>query len=267
MLVEYQDGQGWARLTTEALESLRRHPPVLSDIIGTQLVDDAGYCHRVGQKFRGLAHLLVFIQRIKVPRVQISIPTAHVCQDLFNLRLCETEFFEEPSAPQVMVVLIGLPYYVAYLQMRLIIIRPVLLTAIYGNTTIWTFEVYMRGRGASLGRLAGFVVAGIVCRSGWRVIGVWTVGMLSHVRCSFANLGYRRVCEGVEEVIVCQNSCPRNAFWVDIFIRLEWLLGCKELLARGRRNISASLGRLCSCRSFGGVQARGRNVLRRETEH
>ena len=130
MLVEYQDAQGWARLTTEALESLRRHPPVLPDVIGTQLVNDAGYCHRVGEKLRGLAHFLVFIQRIKVPRVQISIPTAHICQDLFDLRLRETELFEKPSAPQVMVVLIGLPYHIAYLQMCLIIIRPVLLAAI-----------------------------------------------------------------------------------------------------------------------------------------
>lgn len=50
-----------------------------------------------------------------------------------------------------MVVFIDLFQNVADLQMRLVVVGPVLFTAVYWYATVWTLEIYMGGWSACLG--------------------------------------------------------------------------------------------------------------------
>ena len=50
-----------------------------------------------------------------------------------------------------MVVFVDLFQNVADLQMRLVVVGPVLFTAVYWYTTVWTLEIYMGGWSACLG--------------------------------------------------------------------------------------------------------------------
>jgi hypothetical protein len=60
-----------------------------------------------------------------------------------------------------MIILVRLPQYVADLQMRLIVVRPMLLAAVYWNPTVGAFEVDVGWRGTGLRRLACFQIHGV----------------------------------------------------------------------------------------------------------
>ena len=48
--------------------------------------------------------------------------------------------------------------------------------------------------------------------------------MLAHKGCSFTDLRNRRIRERVEKVVLCQDEGPLDTLWIDVLIRLEWLL-------------------------------------------
>lgn len=89
-----------------------------------------------------------------------------------------------------MVVLVDLPQCIAYFQVLLIVVSPVLLGAGHWNTTVRAFEVDMGRCQVPMGLVVGVVAAGI----------------LPHESRSFPDLGNGRVGERVEEVIGFQNS-------------------------------------------------------------
>jgi hypothetical protein len=239
-------------LTTEALQALGRHPPVLADVVGTQLVDDTGDGHGVRQQLGRLPHLPVLVERIEVARVQVCVPARHVHQDLLHLRLGELELAEEAPTAQVVIVLVALPQHVADLQVCLVVVRPVLLAAVHRDAAVGALEVYVGGRGARRGRLAGFEVHGVVRRARRLVRGVRAVGMLAHKRRALPYLRDGRVAEGVEEVVPGQDQLPPYAFRVHVLIRLE---GLRRGFARRRGEAAPGEGRLWWCRLLGGVSA------------
>jgi hypothetical protein len=133
-----------------------------------------------------------------------------------------------------------------------------LFTAIYRDSAVWAFEVYVGWRGTCLGRLAGFEVHRIVRRACRLVRRMRAVCMLSHKRSPLAYLRYWRVGEGVEQVVFRQDQCPTDTLGVDVFIRLEWLIKLPVSRCRERSF------RQCEFRvrwSFGGVVPLGRNIL------
>ena len=137
--------------TAEALQSLGCHAPVLPDVVGTQLIQNTRDRDGVCQQLCRLAHLSVLVQRVKVSGVHVCIPTCHVDQNLLHLGLRKLELLEETPTSQIMVVFVDLFQNVADLQMRLVVVGPVLFTAVYWYTTVWTLEIYMGGWGACLG--------------------------------------------------------------------------------------------------------------------
>ena len=83
--------------------------------------------------------------------------------------------------------------------------------------------------------------------------------MLAHESRAFADLGYGRVGEGIEEVVFSKKKFAANAFWVDIFIRLKRLL---EASLRCGREAPSGKGELWLCRSFGGMISLRGSILR-----
>jgi hypothetical protein len=250
-------------LTTEALQALWCHSAILSQIVRAQLVEDTGNGDRVCQQLRRLPHFPVLVQRIKVSCVQVSIPTGHVHQDLLHLWFSKLKLLEEPSTPQIVIVLIRLPQYIADLQMCFIIIRPMFLTAVYWYPTIWTFKVYVGWWGTCFGRFAGFEVHWVIRCSRWLMRRMWAVCMLSHESCSFAYLRNGRVREGIKEVVFCQNKLALNTFWINVLVGLEWFI---KSAAWGCRKRSPRQGKLWVRRSFGGVIPPGRDILGERSE-
>lgn len=142
------------RLTAEALQALGRHAAVLADVVGTQLVEDAGDGHWVRQQLGGLAHLAVVVEGVVVAGVEVRVPAAHVDQDLLHLRLGELELIEDAAAVQIVVVLVALAQHVADLEMGLVVVGPVLLAAVDGDAAVRALEVDVGGRRARRRRLA-----------------------------------------------------------------------------------------------------------------
>lgn len=221
------------------------------------------YRHRVRQQFRRLSHLAIFIQRIKIPRIQIRVPITHIHQNLLNLRLREGKFLEEPPTAQVMVIFVALAQDIAYVEMGLVVVCPVLFAAVDGDSAVGTLEVYVCGRRALLAGFAGFEVEGAVRGAGGLVIRVRAVCVLAHEGCAFAHLGYGGIGEGVEEVLLVQHECPLGSFGVDIF---KWFPALPSFLGCGGGETAARQGE----RGFGGgfsrVIPRYREVLGDETE-
>lgn len=100
---------------------------------------------RVCQQSRCLAHTSFRIDSFELASVQESIPAGQIDQNLIELGARIFKLGEPSPRPQVVVVFIDLPQSIANLEMRFIIIRPVLFTTICSNSTIWTFEVHMGG--------------------------------------------------------------------------------------------------------------------------
>lgn len=82
--------------------------------------------------------------------------------------------------------------------------------------------------------------------------------MLAHRRCAFAYLRYRRIGEGVEQVVFVQNQLSLYTFRVDVIIWFEWPLGG---FTGGRRKASPGKGKLWLCYAFGGVILLRRYIL------
>ena len=87
--------------------------------------------------------------------------------------------------------------------------------------------------------------------------------MLAHESCAFADLRNGRVGERIEKVVLSQEKFPADAFWVDIFIRLEWLL---EAPLRRRGEVSTRKSELWLLGSFGRMISLCRIMLREGTQ-
>jgi hypothetical protein len=139
--------------------------------------------------------------------------------------------------------------------MGLIVIRPVLLAAVYRYAAIRALKVDVRGRGAGFRRLAAFEVVRIVRCTRRLVRGMWAVSVLSHKGSALANLGYGRVRERVEEVVLGEDKLSLDALRIDIVYRLE---GSFKLAAWSRGYPSSRQRELGLGRNFGGVVARSK---------
>ena len=101
-----------------------------------------------------------------------------------------------------MVVLINLPQCLAQLQVLLVVVRPVLLAAIYRYAAVRALELHMCGRpGGPAAGLARLEVSWRGSNAGLVVRGVRAVGMMLHEGGAFADGGHGRGAEAVEEVI------------------------------------------------------------------
>jgi len=81
--------------------------------------------------------------------------------------------------------------------------------------------------------------------------------MLSHERGAFTDLGYGRMSERVEEVVLVEDELPLDALRIDVFYRLERPL---KLPAWSRGDASSGEGELRLDGSFGGVIARNKGL-------
>lgn len=149
-----------------------------------------------------------------------------------------------------MVVFVGLTQNVADLQMSLVVVGPVLLAAVDRDTAVGALKVDVGRRGPGLGRLAGFEVHWVVWGARRLVVGMGTVGVLAHEGGSFADVGDRRLGEGVEEVVFGEDQRALDSLGVDILVGLERLL---EAAARRRGEAPAGQGELWGCRALGGM--------------
>lgn len=127
------------RLTGETAQSLIHQP--VSERVRREFVDDTGDGGGVGEQLRGLTQLPVIVDCQRPARVQERIPVRHVDQLLLDLLAGVFKLREEPAGTQVVLVLVRLLEGVADEQMVLVILRPVLLRAVRGNTTIRTCEL------------------------------------------------------------------------------------------------------------------------------
>lgn len=138
-----------------------------------------------------------------------------------------------------------------------------LLAAVDGYPTVWTLKVYTgRGR-ALLGRLASLEIHRILGGSGRLMVRMRTVCMLSHKRCSLANLRYRRVRKRVEEGVLSQDHGSLDTLWINVLEWLKWLL--EAAVGRSRE---ASPGR-CQLRlrwTFGGMISLRGDILGERAE-
>jgi hypothetical protein len=236
--------------TAEALETLRSHSSALANVVRTQLIDDTGDGHGISEELRSLSHLSVLVERIEVSRIQICIPACHVHENLLHLRLGELELLKESPASQVMVVLVGLSQNITNFQMCLVVVCPMLLAAVDRYPAVWALEVHMGRWGTLLGRLASLQIHGVLCGSCRLMIRMRTVCMLSHERCSLANLRYRRVRERIEQIVLRQDKSSFDTLWIDILERLEWLL---ETAIGRSREVSSGRDPLWLRKAFGGM--------------
>jgi hypothetical protein len=87
--------------------------------------------------------------------------------------------------------------------------------------------------------------------------------MLAHVSCSFADLGYGRIRERVEEVVFRENKGSLVTLGIDVLKRFEGLI--EAAIGRSRKRSSRG-GQLWLCRGFGGMISLRRNILGDRTE-
>ena len=249
--------------TTEALQTLRGHSATLANVVRTQFVDNTCNGHGVGEKLRSLSHLPVLVQRIEVSSVQVRVPTCHVHENLFDLRLCELEFLKESPTAQIMIVLIRLAQHIADLQMRFVIVRPMFFAAVDRYPTIRALEVDVGWWGASLRGLASLEIHFILWGACRLVVRMRAVRMLAHESRSLANLRYRRLRERVEELVFRQDKSPLVALRINVLERFERLL--KTAIRRGRERSSRG-HQLWLCWTFGGMISLRRDILGERTE-
>lgn len=99
--------------------------------------------NRVGQQFRNLPQAPGIIDSSEVPGIQERIPICEIDQRLIHLFTWVLKLREEPPRAQVMVVLIRFPQRIANKHMVLVVRRPVLLGAVYGDTAVGAGVLYV----------------------------------------------------------------------------------------------------------------------------
>lgn len=87
--------------------------------------------------------------------------------------------------------------------------------------------------------------------------------MLAHESSSFTNLRYRRVRKRVKEVLFRQDQGSLDTLWIDVLVRLKWLL---EAATRRSREASSRGGQLRLRWTFGGLISLRCDILGERTE-
>lgn len=155
-------------------------------------MEDTANGERICQQPGDLPHISIIIDCLELPGIQEGIPVRHVHHSFLHLWSSIFEFGEEPPRPQIVIVFVDLTQSIADLQMRLIVFCPVFFATIYGHSAIRTLKMYMSW---SLISGAGRLVDIIRCcgDTGRAMVGMRTLGMLSHESCSVPYLRNRRI--------------------------------------------------------------------------